>query len=63
MLDTTNVNSRDCRGLKQCSANTVPMLLWVGCGNHKLALFQTSAATLQNYTRNRNFFRFFKKVF
>ena len=41
-MDTTNVNSGDCGGLKQYLANTVPMLLWVGCGYHKLALLQTS---------------------
>ena len=35
---TTNVNSGDCGGLKWYLANIAPMLLWVGCGNHKLAL-------------------------
>ena len=24
--------------MKRYLANTIPMLLWVGCGNHKLAL-------------------------
>ena len=37
-MDTTNVNTGDQSGLKQYLANTVPMLLWVGCGNHKLVL-------------------------
>ena len=35
---SSNVNSGDCGDLKQYLANTVPMLLWVGCVNHKLAL-------------------------
>ena len=35
---TTNVNSGDCGGLKWYLANIAAMVLWKGCGNHKLAL-------------------------
>ena len=37
-MDTTNVNSGKKGGLKRYLANEVPLLNWVGCGNHKLAL-------------------------
>jgi hypothetical protein len=37
-MDTTNVNSGNRGGLKRHLAHIVPMLFWVGCGNHKLAL-------------------------
>ena len=37
-MDTTNVNSGKKGGLKRYLANKVPLLNWVGCGNHKLAL-------------------------
>ena len=50
-------------GLNRYLANTVPMLLWVCYDNHKLALSQISANTLENYTRNRHFFSVFVEVF
>ena len=37
-MDTTNVNSGNRGGLKRYLLHEVPMALWVGCGNHKLAL-------------------------
>ena len=37
-MDMTNVNSGERSGLKQLLANIVPMLVWIGCGNHQLAL-------------------------
>ena len=33
-----NVNSGSCGGLKRYILHEIPMALWVGCGNHKLAL-------------------------
>ena len=37
-MDTTNVNSGERDGLKQYLKNTIPHLILVGCGNHKLTL-------------------------
>ena len=37
-MDNTNVNSGEKGGLQRYLANLVPLLNWVGCGNHKLAL-------------------------
>ena len=37
-MDTTNVNSRERGGLKHYLKHTIPHLICVGCGNHKLAL-------------------------
>ena len=35
---TTNVNSGDQGGLKRLLKHAVPLSVWIGCGNHKLAL-------------------------
>lgn len=37
-MDTTNVNSGDYSGLKRLLKHAVPLSVWIGCGNHKLAL-------------------------
>ena len=37
-MDTTNENSGDKKGLKYLLQHRVPLLVWIGCGNHKLAL-------------------------
>ena len=37
-MDTTNVNSGERNGLKRHLEHIVPMLRWIGCNNHKLAL-------------------------
>ena len=37
-MDNTNVNSGSCSGLKRYILHEIPMVLWVGCSNHKLAL-------------------------
>ena len=37
-MDTTNVNSGDQGGLKRLLKHAVPLSVWIGCGNHKLAL-------------------------
>ena len=37
-MDTTNVNSGERGGLKWYLKSTIPHLIWVGCGNHKLSL-------------------------
>ena len=37
-IDTTNVNSGERGGLKWYLKSTIPHLIWVGCGNHKLSL-------------------------
>ena len=37
-MDTTNVNSGERNGLKPHLEHIVPMLRWIGCINHKLAL-------------------------
>ena len=37
-MDYTNVNSGERGGLKQHLKNAIPHLIWVGHGNHKLAL-------------------------
>ena len=35
---TTNENSGDKKDLKYLLQHRVPLLVWIGCGNHKLAL-------------------------
>ena len=37
-MDTTNVNSGKKNGLKRHLEHKVPLLKWIGCNNHKLAL-------------------------
>ena len=37
-MDTTNVNSGERNGLKRHLEHIVPMLHWIGCNHHKLAL-------------------------
>ena len=37
-MDTTNVNSGEKNGLKRHLEHKVPLLKWIGCNNHKLAL-------------------------
>ena len=37
-MDTTNVNSVEKHGLKRHLEHKVPLLKWIGCNNHKLAL-------------------------
>ena len=37
-MGTTNVNSGERNGLKRHLEHIVPMLQWIGCNNHKLAL-------------------------
>ena len=37
-MDTTNVNSGEQNGLKRHLEHIFPMLRWIGCNNHKLAL-------------------------
>ena len=37
-MDTTNVNSGAKNGLKRHLEHKVPLLKWIGCNNHKLAL-------------------------
>ena len=37
-MDTRNVNSGERNGLKRHLQHIVPMLHWIGCNNHKLAL-------------------------
>ena len=37
-MDTTNVNSGEKNGLKRHLVHKVPLLKWIGCKNHKLAL-------------------------
>ena len=37
-MDTTNVNSGEKKGLKRRLEHKVPLLKWIGCNNHKLAL-------------------------
>ena len=37
-MDTTNVNSGEKNGLKRHIELKVPLLKWIGCNNHKLAL-------------------------
>ena len=37
-MDTTNVNSGERGGLKRYFKNTIPHLIWVSYGNHKLTL-------------------------
>ena len=37
-MDTTNENSGDKKDLKYLLQHRVPLLVWIGCGNHKLAL-------------------------
>ena len=37
-MDTTNVNSGERGGLKRYLEHNVPLLRWIGCNNHKLAL-------------------------
>ena len=36
-MDTTNVNSGEKKGLKRLLQLEVPLLVWIGCANHKLA--------------------------
>ena len=36
-MDNTNVNSGEKGGLKKFLEDLVPMLIWVGCNNHKIA--------------------------
>ena len=38
MMDTTNVNSGEKKGLKRLLKHLIPMASWIGCGNHKVAL-------------------------
>ena len=38
MMDTTNVNSGERGGLKRLLKFLIPMDVWIGCGNHKVAL-------------------------
>ena len=37
-MDTTNINSGEKNGLKRHLDHKVPLLKWIGCNNHKLAL-------------------------
>ena len=37
-MDTTNINSGEKNGLKRHLEHKVPLLKWIGCNNHKLAL-------------------------
>ena len=37
-MDTTNINSGEKNGLKRYLERKVPLLKWIGCNNHKLAL-------------------------
>ena len=37
-MDTTNVNFVEKNGLKRHLEHKVPLLKWIGCNNHKLAL-------------------------
>ena len=37
-MDTTNVNSGKRSGLKRLLEHAIPLLKWIGCNNHKLAL-------------------------
>ena len=37
-MDNTNVNSGSRGSLRRYILHEIPMALWVGCGNHKLAL-------------------------
>ena len=37
-MDTTNVNSGEKTGLKRLLEHDIPLLKWIGCNNHKLAL-------------------------
>ena len=62
-MDTTNVNSGDRGGLKRYLANTVPMLLWVGCGNHKPALCFKHLLPRYETILETHFFRVFVEVF
>ena len=38
MMDTTNVNSGE-NGLKRLLKHLIPIATWIGCGNHKVALY------------------------
>ena len=37
-MDTTNVNSGEKKRSKRLLQHEVPLLVWIGCGNHRLAL-------------------------
>ena len=37
-MDTINVNSGEKKGLECLLQHELPLLVWIGCGNHRLAL-------------------------
>ena len=56
-MDTTNVNSGEKNGLKRHIELKVPLLKWIGCNNHKLALtFKHLIPSLQYIAEIVSFF-------
>ena len=43
-MDTTNLNSDEKSGMKHLLQYAVPLAVWIGCGNYKVALYPVLVA-------------------